>query len=118
MVEVYATVQSLHHRVIMQKLQQYGPCAASLPGFVYACAFEVLRQQWTAQPGANIELQDLQSLAQALEAKHSNSSSNSSSSSSGADTALASMASDLIKAASCGSGGSGGSGQKELLLDD
>jgi hypothetical protein len=61
--EAYSTVQSLHHEAVLQKLQQYGPSAASLPGFAYACASEALGMELTAQGGEEIRLESLQDLS-------------------------------------------------------
>jgi hypothetical protein len=100
--EAYSTVQSLHHEAVRQKLQQYGPSAASLPGFAYACASEALGNERAAQPGDKIQLESLQDLRRSLNQQQAKSNST--------QAALVSMASDLIRACSCGSG--------RVLLDD
>jgi hypothetical protein len=99
---VYGIVQSLHHKAVLQKLQQYGPSAASLPGFAYACANEALGNEWTAQPGATIRLISLQALNKLIHAMQAVSDS--------AQKALKLIALDLSTACSCGSG--------TALLDD
>jgi hypothetical protein len=100
--DAYSTVQSLHHEAVLQKLQQYGPSAASLPGFAYACASEALGDEWAAQPNEEVWLVDLHAVRILLERQQPSSNST--------QAALISMALDLIKACSCGSG--------RLLLDD
>uniref|UniRef100_A0A383W442 Uncharacterized protein n=1 Tax=Tetradesmus obliquus TaxID=3088 RepID=A0A383W442_TETOB len=99
--QVYATVQSLHHKALLRKLQKYGPCAASLPGFAYACVAEALGMQWAAQPGAKVDLGDLHDLTRYAKEKFSSSGSNI------FQSALAGVASDLLQACSRGQGGGG-----------
>jgi hypothetical protein len=60
--EAYTELLWLHHMAIQQKLQQYGPTAATLPGFVYACMAEAQRRANTKQPGDSIELSELDSM--------------------------------------------------------
>jgi hypothetical protein len=60
--EAYTELQWLHHMAIQKKLQQYGPIAATLPGFAYACAAQAQGQANTKQPGDSIELSELYTL--------------------------------------------------------
>jgi hypothetical protein len=115
--QVYGTVQSLHHKAVLQKLQQYGPCDASLAGFAYAFAAEALGKQWTAQPGAVITTQKLKAAARSLQdcigsvkvrTKVMPADS--------VTTALELMAIDLLKACNCGPGNP--SAGDATLLDD
>jgi hypothetical protein len=66
--EAYSEVQRLHHMAIQQKLQQYGSTAATLPGFVYACAAETAGKARKKSPGNTIDLGELCSLGRQLSA--------------------------------------------------
>jgi hypothetical protein len=61
--EAYTELQWLHHMAIQEKLQQYGPIAATLPGFAYACVAQAQGQANTKQPGDSIGLLELYSMS-------------------------------------------------------
>jgi hypothetical protein len=121
--EAYSEVQRLHHMAIQQKLQQYGSTAATLPGFVYACAAEAAGKARKKAPEDTIDLGELCSLGRqlsTLQGANTTSSSNRSSSSSNMGSSEASMqllAKDLLCLSTCGTGAALMDTSRQLLSD-
>lgn len=110
LVEVYSTVRQLHHRAVLQELEQYGTVAATLPGFAYACLCEAVGQPCSKAPEDSVTFKELKKLHDMLPLVRDPLK---------PPQSLVQLAQDLFAAVSCGSCSHSSSAKPQLaLLDD